>query len=191
MLKTVCALLGLGILGGCASFLPHQQFSDDEVKSNAASFAYLVTCADRGLAPKEDVYRFGIAYNQLLSVSAYNKSLYEKTFQEYMEGYTNDFPAQMAAMCVSIPRELPRITELALQKHASIMAARNVAIQGMASSLATYSPGTPSYYQPQLILNNTQPAFGPTTTGSNNYLINSDKGLSLCNVSQSGYVRCN
>lgn len=191
MVKQLVVLMGMVGLVGCASFLPHHSFSDEETRSDASSFAYLVTCANRGLAPKDVVHRFGYAYNQLLSVSVYNKSLYEQTYQEYMSGYAKDFSTQMAAMCAGIPRDLPRITEMTLQKHASIMASRNAAIQSMGASLASYNPGTQTYYQPQMMLNNNQPTFGLPASNSNNYLINSSGGQRLCNVSTSGYVRCN
>lgn len=190
MFKKIALVAGVGLLAGCASFLPHNPMSDEETQSSAAKIAYIVTCAKRGLAPVETVQRFGFAAHQLLSVSAYNEALFDDTFREYMEGYSSDFPKQMEAMCADISRDLPNATASLIQRYNSIMASRNAAIQGMASSMSSYNPPV-QYPAAPIIYNSNQPNFGVPQSGSSNYLINTPNGNHLCNAAASGYVRCN
>jgi hypothetical protein len=148
------AALMIGLLTGCTSMLPHYRFDNPTVVGQAEGMAYAITCVERGLAPGELVYGYGFAVSQLLSVSVYDKELYEFAYEEKKAELADHLPPGYADECSEMSADLPRMTENVFSQYATITQSRQNALTDLSQSLGSIKPSVPyNQQQPSTPLN--------------------------------------
>ncbi len=191
MILRAITVLICGIITGCTSMLTHQRFDDQAVISQAQRMAGLTTCVDKGLSPGGEVYAYGYAMSQLLSVSVYNEKLYESTYQSTRQQASNAQKSEMEPICRQIPEKLPPITQSVTQQYISIMQSRQAEMAGISQSAASFGSNMPAYTQTSTLTSTNQANQGTNYNKTNHYLVDFGSGQRLCTATASGYVRCN
>lgn len=194
MLKQCAVAVLAGFwLSGCASMLTHYNFSDDIVKVNAKALAAAMTCVDMGLASGETVYAHGYAVSQLLSVSVYNKALYETSYQENRALAKSDFqnsPSVAATLCSKIQSEFPTMTQNVLRQYNAISQERRQELVGLSRSASSFGSNMASF-TPPIAPAPVTATFGPPVNKPTHYLVDFGKGQRMCTATSSGFVYCN
>jgi len=190
MKKSVIAIATLGLLTGCVSMLTHTRFSDSEIIGQAENMAFANTCSEKGLAPGAGVSAYGYAVTQLLSVSVYNKNLYEKTYKDRKSLLARYSPESYSEECKELTSILPMATKNVSDQYIDISRARQAEIAGMSQSTAAFGRSMPSYNQQYNQPSHNQANFSPSANQTNHYLVDFGSGQRLCMSTNSGYVRC-
>jgi hypothetical protein len=194
--RVVGIIMAAGALGGCVSMLTHVRYSDAETTQNATRMALVMACVDRGLLPGEVAYSYGYAFSQLLSVSVYDKDLYEKTFQKVRTDAASDEHSESASRgCRTASEALPQVTANVMQRYNEIRAARGIDLSSMSAQAASIGrplPSTTPNYGPMYgMMPSSQVNFGMPAKQPNHYLVETGQGQRLCTATASGYVYCN
>lgn len=165
--------------------LPHQTLDDRTVEGAATFVAHTLNCAENGHIPSDPVYAYGKAQTDLLSVSSYNKKLYEETFQRVKDEQAHS--PRRKQDCQAMSAQLPSMIEGTRRRYNELKAARMEALVGMSQPYPSYQPSAYSYNVPQP---SGEVKFGPPTSPNQHYLIQGNGRQSLCTVTPSGYVIC-
>lgn len=188
--KTMGMIFTSAILAGCVSALPHLRFSDTEIKSNGENMAFAATCAEQGLISGEAVYAYGYAVTEMLSVSVYNKDLYEKSYKNRKDLLTKHSPESYKDECYKFAEFLPTGTRNVINRYSDIVQSRQSSLVGMGQTAASFGNNMPVYNQQNIQIPSGQVNFNSTANLTNHYLVDFGQGQRLCIATSSGYVRC-
>ncbi len=197
-MKRLNIIFLVGLVSGCTSMLTHVRFNDSEVIGQAGAMAKMMHCVETGNLSPDMAYRYGLASTQLLSVSVYDKALYEQTYKSVQNEAVQVLSSgavtqqQFEAFCDELSQELPRLTGNVHRQYLNITQKRQADVTGMTQSLASKQNNSYHYNSPAAPLPSGQINFGQPLAGDStkHYLVNTVDGQRQCFVTQSGYVNC-
>lgn len=188
--KALPTTLAIGLLGGCVSMLPHLQLNESTTRQTARGVAEAVTCVSKGMTSASIGYPVAQAVSDLLSVSVYDESLYENTYQQVMAELAQYPQSSLASECAKVTAQGPRAAQVLRERYQGLRASRAQALTGMSQSLANYNPGGHATYS-HIPMPSGQVTFGQQTGPSTqHFLVNTGNGQRQCFVTRSGYVNC-
>lgn len=188
--KKIAAAGLLVTLAGCASMFTHISFSDKEIVGQAENMAFGATCVENGFTPGASYHAYGYAVSQLLSVSVYNKNLFEKTYKERKRLLSNYSPKSYKSKCKELTKFLPTGTKNVTNQYVRISRQRQSEISGLSQSASSFSSNMPTYSQQNISSTSNEVNFGSSSNQTNHYLVDFGQGQRMCMSMPSGYVRC-
>lgn len=187
------------LLSGCQSMMEtmtaHYRMDNKLVALIARGNASVNHCLAHNAIEKDIAFAFNSVSAQLLDISVIDREVFQEAYKDQRFSSMND-PASVALACADATAKLPDITQRFANMYADI--SRDLSIsrsqerRDMAAMLSNIgsnrvtsgAPVTPvTYGFPQVTYARTQPV-------QTNYLVNSNKGLVNCRVTEKGYVFC-
>lgn len=171
--------------------LPHLVLEDNTTQQAAYMLATSVTCAQHGFSSPDLVGSYASAQTDLLSVTSYNKVLYEDIYVRRIAWLAENKPGGLGLSpeCSGLNPELPQTVSAFRQRYVELQTSRGNAVADMGYQAGSYRPQAYDFGVPAP---SGQVSFGEVAAPSTqHYLVDVGNGQRLCTVSSSGYARCN
>ena len=170
--------------------LPHYRFSDDTMAYNAQTFARLMWCANNGHTPPSLVHAYGSATTQLLSISSYDKELYESEYRRNYEAIHSSTAVPYGDYCDEATEKLPNYINNVNEQYRSMMRERMGTLAQMQQQAGTFATSLPTYDQPMGYVPTQPPELEVDKNTHQYYLVNTSNGQVVCSATDAGYVNC-
>ncbi len=190
--NTIVCLSGL-ILSGCGgnllkTMVAHTTIDNKAVYEIARANAATNVCVAEKAVDRQRAYEFSTMAAQFLDLVVFDQSYYKQVYDQQLESL---WAARNSSDCGKLEGELPRMTTYLHDNYNRIAAnlgqrraeENRQIMESMSNfrSTATYSSPQPQFPPLQ---------FRPEQPATQNYLVNTRRGLVQCRVTNNSYVFC-
>ncbi|WP_423680484.1 hypothetical protein [Undibacterium sp. WLHG33] len=196
-LNLLAIVASIALLGGCQNMMKtmvaHIRIDSTQTAFIAKGNAYANFCLSKNMLNRQAAYEFSTIAAEMLDLVVFDNDFYKTTYENGVSGLNENYqkdPSGAAPACQELERNLPTVIanlSNVYRKYAQELGvARSEENQRLAQQMSNFRlPNTPI---PQMSFPNVR--YSQEQSKTQNFLVNSNSGLTQCRVTSNNFVFC-